>query len=53
VEHAGLKTYTQIAGTKEAPKIRVRVGPYATRGEAEKVAEKIKKLALPAAILTL
>lgn len=53
VEHAGLKTYTQVAGTKDGQRIRVRVGPFATRLEADKASEKIKKLALPAAILTL
>ena len=53
VEHAGLKTYTHVAETKEGSRIRVRVGPFTTRAEADKAAEKIKKLALPAAILTL
>ena len=53
VEKAGLKTYTQIADTKEGKRIRVRVGPFATRGEADKAAEKIKGLDLPAAILSL
>ncbi len=53
VEHAGLKTYTQVAGTKDGQRIRVRVGPFATKAEADKASEKIKKLALPAAILTL
>lgn len=53
VEHAGLKTYTHVAETKEGSRIRVRVGPFSTRAEADKVAQKIKKLDLPAAILTL
>jgi DedD protein len=53
MEHAGLKTYTQVTETKEGRRIRVRVGPFADRAEADKVAEKIKKLALPAAILSL
>ena len=53
VEHAGLKTYTHVAQTKDGSRIRVRVGPFATRVEAEKAAEKIHRLALPAAILTL
>ena len=53
VEHTGLKTYTHVAETKDGSRIRVRVGPFATRSEADKAAEKIKKLALPAAILTL
>lgn len=53
VEQAGLKTYTQVVETKEGRRIRVRVGPFASRAEADKAAEKIKKLDLPAAILTL
>jgi len=53
VEQAGLKTYTHVAETKDGKRIRVRVGPFATKPEAEKAAEKIKKLNLPAALLTL
>lgn len=53
VEHAGLKTYTQVAETKDGRRIRVRVGPFSVKAEADKAAEKIKKLDLPAAILTL
>jgi len=53
VERAGLKTYTQVADTKDGKRIRVRVGPYASRAEAEKAAARIKKLDLPAALLTL
>ena len=53
VEHAGLKTYTQVAETKDGKRIRVRVGPFASRAEADKVAEKIRKLDLPAALLAL
>lgn len=53
VEHAGLKTYTQVVETKDGRRIRVRVGPFATKAEADKAAEKIKKLDLAAAILTL
>lgn len=53
VERAGLKTYTHVAETKDGQRTRVRVGPFATRAEAEKAAEKIKKLDLPAIILTL
>ena len=53
VEAAGLKTYTHVAQTKDGARIRVRTGPYSTRADAEKAAEKIKKLGLPAAILTL
>ena len=53
VERAGLKTYTHVAETKEGKRTRVRVGPFASRAEAEKAASKIKGLDLPAAILTL
>ncbi|HSI47352.1 MAG TPA: SPOR domain-containing protein, partial [Ideonella sp.] len=53
VERAGLKTYTHVAETKEGKRIRVRAGPFGTRAEADKAAEKIKGLDLPAAILTL
>ncbi|MDP3191326.1 SPOR domain-containing protein [Rhodoferax sp.] len=53
LEGAGLKTYTHVAETKEGPRTRVRVGPFASKAEAEKTAERIKKLNLPAGILTL
>ena len=53
LEKAGLKTYTQVAETKDGKRIRVRVGPFATKDEADKAASKIKTLDLPAAILTL
>jgi DedD protein len=53
VERAGLKTYTHVADTKEGRRTRVRVGPFATKAEADRVAEKIRRLELPAAILTL
>jgi DedD protein len=53
VEHAGLKTYTQVVETKEGKRIRVRVGPFANKTEAEKAAEKVKGLDLPASVLTL
>ena len=53
LEKAGLKTYTQVTDTKDGKRTRVRVGPFATKAEAEKAASKIKTLDLPAAILTL
>jgi DedD protein len=53
LEKAGLKTYTQVAETKDGKRIRVRVGPFASKAEADKAAGKIKTLDLPAAILTL
>jgi DedD protein len=53
LERAGLKAYTQEVVTKEGRRIRVRVGPFDTKALADKAAEKIKKLDLPAAVLIL
>lgn len=53
VESAGFKTYTQVVGTKDAQRTRVRIGPFANKAEAQKAADKLKKLNLPAAILEL
>ena len=53
LERAGLKTYTHVAETKDGPRTRVRVGPFADKAEAQRVAEKVRALDLPAAILTL
>jgi len=53
VEKAGLKTYTNVAETRDGRRIRVRVGPFASRAEADKAASRIKELDLPASILTL
>jgi DedD protein len=53
MEHAGLKTYAQEVSTSEGKRIRVRMGPYASRAEADSAADKVKKLGLSAAILTL
>jgi DedD protein len=53
LESAGLKTYTQVVQPKEGKRIRVRVGPFESKAAADKVAEKIRKLDLPAAILEL
>jgi DedD protein len=53
LERAGLKTYTHVAETAEGQRIRVRLGPFSSRAEAEKVAARARELGLPAAILTL
>jgi len=53
VEKSGLKTYAQAVQSPEGKKFRVRVGPFERKADAEKAAEKIKKLDLPAAILEL
>ena len=53
LERAGLKTYTHVAETSEGRRIRVRMGPFATRAEADKAAARAKALGLPAALLWL
>ncbi|MBC7444399.1 MAG: SPOR domain-containing protein [Polaromonas sp.] len=52
LEKAGLSTYTQIADTKDGKRIRVRVGPFSSKAEAEKAVNKIRSLDLPVAILS-
>jgi DedD protein len=53
LERAGLKTYTQVVDTKDGKRVRVRVGPLASRADAEKAANRIKGLGLSASVLTL
>ena len=53
VEKIGLRTYTQAVDTDNGKRIRVRLGPFASRDEADKAAEKLKAAGLPAAVLTL
>jgi len=53
LEKAGIKTYTSVAKTASGEWTRVRVGPFGSRAEAERVAEKVKGLSMPAAVLTL
>jgi DedD protein len=53
VEKLGLKTYTQVAQTASGSRIRVRVGPFATRDEAETALAKVKTAGLAAVLLTL
>lgn len=53
LEKAGLKTYTNVAKTSDGERTRVRVGPFASRAEADKAASKVKGLSLPAAVLSL
>ena len=42
----GINTYTENLNTDKGEVIRVRVGPFAARGEAEEMREKLKKLGL-------
>ena len=53
VEKLGLKTYTQVVDTPAGKRIRVRVGPFASKGEADSAAGKIRSAGLPSAIISL
>ncbi|UUX94627.1 SPOR domain-containing protein [Aquabacterium sp. J223] len=53
VEKLGLKTYTQAVETEGGQRVRVRVGPFGSRDEADKAAARLKTAGLPAAILAL
>jgi len=52
-EKLGLKTYTQIASTPAGNRIRVRIGPFASRSEADKALAKARDAGLTAVVLTL
>ncbi len=53
VEKLGIKTYAQEVSTPTGKKIRVRVGPYANKAEADKAMATLRKAGMVAAILTL
>lgn len=53
LEKLGLKTYTQEVQVDGQRRIRVRVGPFDNRADAEKAAARIKGGGLPAALLAL
>lgn len=51
LEQAGVKTYTQVVERDGKSTTRIRVGPFETREEADKVAARIRKLDLPVSFL--
>jgi DedD protein len=53
VEKLGLKTYTQVASTSSGERVRVRVGPFGNRADADKAMAKAKGAGLSAVVLTL
>ena len=52
-EKLGLKTYTQVASTPAGNRIRVRIGPFANRAEADAALAKARAAGLTAVVLTL
>lgn len=53
VERLGMKTYTQVIETDAGKRTRVRIGPFASRAEADAAAARVKGAGLPASILAL
>jgi DedD protein len=53
VEKLGFKTYTQVVDTASGSRTRVRVGPFATRDEADKALAKAREAGINAVVLTL
>lgn len=53
IEKAGFKTYTQVVDTPQGKRVRVRIGPYASRDDAEQALRKLRALGLSGAVLTL
>ena len=52
-ESAGVKTYTQEVTVNGSKKIRVRVGPYGNKAEADKAVDTLRKAGMTSALLTL
>ena len=52
-ERQGLKTYAQQVDTPQGKRIRVRLGPFTDKAEADKAAAALRKAGLPGAVLTL
>ncbi|MFY9476337.1 MAG: SPOR domain-containing protein [Aquabacterium sp.] len=53
VERLGIKTYTQAVDTPSGKKIRVRVGPYTNKADADKAIAALRKAGLAGQLLTL
>ena len=52
-EKLGLKTYTQVAQTSSGSRIRVRIGPFMSRADADAALAKASAAGLTAVVLTL
>ncbi len=53
MEKIGLKTYAQVAQTNAGKRTRVRLGPFATRGEADQALARARAAGVAAVVLTL
>ena len=53
VEKLGFKTYTQEVDTPSGRRTRLRVGPFASRSEAESAGARLKAVGMPGNLLVL
>ena len=51
LEGAGLRASTHVTKTADGERTRVRLGPFASRAEADRAASRVKGLSLPAAVI--
>jgi len=50
LKQAGIKSYLQKIGTKDGERYRIRVGPYGSRDEADKMRTRLIKMGLSVAV---
>lgn len=53
LKQSGIKAYSQKITTRDGDRFRVRVGPFASREEAERMHERVKKTGLNGSVLSL
>jgi DedD protein len=53
LDKLGLKTYTQVADTTAGRRIRVRLGPFANRADADKAAARAREAGVATVVLKL
>ncbi|MBM3336516.1 MAG: hypothetical protein FJY60_02305 [Betaproteobacteria bacterium] len=53
LKESGIKAHSEKISTKDGDRFRVRVGPFATREEAEKMQARVKKLGLNGSVLSM
>lgn len=50
LKESGIKAYSEKVSTKDGDRFRVRVGPFASRDEAEKMQARVKKMGLSGSV---
>jgi len=53
VERLGMKAYEQEIGVEGARRIRVRLGPFASREEADRTVQKLRASGMTASVMPL